>query len=601
MEKKVYGIDLGTTYSAIATLDHNSMPKVIENYNDGGNLLASAVYFPEGGDPVIGSVSKTQSEIEPDRVVQYVKREIGKPNPQIYEFDGVKYDPIAVSTLILKRMKEYAEEQGEEVKDVVITCPAYFDDPERIATKQAGEMAGLNVLNIVNEPTAAALNYCSREFKESRKIMVYDLGGGTFDITLFDFAVDDNGQASIEVIKTGGNDRLGGIDWDNRLYEYFCELYADEHGLSETDMDAELRQILRNSAEDSKKKLTNMQTWNFTVSYAGDSTRMSITRETFEDLTKDLVEKTLDFVRSLLSDVGISDSGDVNTVLLVGGSTKMPMINAAVKDLFPKSDVRVEHPDLAVAQGAALAAAIKYNEKKKEFTEKVEEILNQGGDVEEINALADEYETVAPEIFESIEKGSASLAEIREAVEEVADSEINIPNSISVSDQLKSSKGLRIWDEAKDALVIDNLLFAEDRAPSEVTKMYQTMGERPIKLMVYNNTSIDRFSGSLLPQRTDFYDIEDEDARDKAFEDAFDVALSVKYLGSVPLPIGMPAGTPIEVTFKFDTDGLTVRAKNCNTNETVEMKLEGGETFMGSEELEQAKARFATIKTSGQI
>ena len=168
----VFGIDLGTTYSAIATLDERGMPEVIENYADSSPLLASAVYFPEDGDPVVGRDAKDQAEIEPDRVIQYIKREIGKNNDNVHTIDGIGYDPITISALILKRMKEYAEEQGYEVNDVVIACPAYFGTEERNATKQAGIIAGFNVLNIINEPTAAALNYCSKEFQKDHGLEV---------------------------------------------------------------------------------------------------------------------------------------------------------------------------------------------------------------------------------------------------------------------------------------------------------------------------------------------------------------------------------------------------------------------------------------------
>lgn len=171
---KVYGIDLGTTYSAIATLDENSLPIVIPNHYDGGDLLASAVYFQEGANPenpVVGEYAKGMKDSEPDRVVEFVKRYIGRKDAPTYMFEGVQYDPITISSIILKRLKEYAGEQGHDVHDVVITCPAYFNDKQKAATKQAGEIAGLNVLNIVYEPTAAALNYCSREYKENRKII----------------------------------------------------------------------------------------------------------------------------------------------------------------------------------------------------------------------------------------------------------------------------------------------------------------------------------------------------------------------------------------------------------------------------------------------
>ena len=227
---KVYGIDLGTTYSVITTLDEHGMPVVIPNQDEGSDLLASAVYFPEGADPVIGEVAKAQADFEADRVIQFVKRFIGKPDAPTYDIDGVQYDPITISALILKRLKAYADAQGEDVQNVVITCPAYFGQNEKAATKQAGIIAGLNVLNIVHEPTAAALNYCMHDFQENRKIMVYDLGGGFFDIALFDFSVDENGKSTIDVIRTGGNDRLGGIDWDDRMFNYMCRKYCEENG-----------------------------------------------------------------------------------------------------------------------------------------------------------------------------------------------------------------------------------------------------------------------------------------------------------------------------------------------------------------------------------
>ncbi|MCL2498010.1 MAG: Hsp70 family protein, partial [Symbiobacteriaceae bacterium] len=317
MSKKVYGIDLGTTYSAISTLDDRGMPEMIQNFFDSEDLLASVVYFPEVGDPVVGKEAKNQAEISPQDVVQYIKREIGKEHAQTRIFGGQPYDAISISALILKRLKEYAEDQGHEVRDVVITCPAYFGNEERDATRQAGTIAGLNVLNIVNEPTAAALNYCCREYQENRKIMVYDLGGGTFDVTLFDFAVDENGKASIVVLGTGGDDQLGGIDWDNRLYNQICKLYADENGIDTNSFSAELRQKLRAVVEETKRSLTGLQSRSFTINHAGDSTRLEVTRQGFEELTHDLVARTISFVHKLLGEAAVAPEA-VDVVLLVG-------------------------------------------------------------------------------------------------------------------------------------------------------------------------------------------------------------------------------------------------------------------------------------------
>jgi len=563
---KVYGIDLGTTYSVIATLDDNGMPEVIENYADSIPLLASAVYFPGGGDPVVGKEAKNQADIEPDRVVQYVKREIGKADAQIRDIDGVKYDPILISSLILKRMKEYAEEQGHEVNDVVITCPAYFGNEERAATKQAGIIAGMNVLNIVNEPTAAALNYCCREFHENRKIMVYDLGGGTFDITLFDFSVDDNGKASIDVLETGGNDRLGGIDWDARLYDYICELYTDENGVAQDEMDSELHHKIRSQVEDIKKSISNMPGKSFTISYAGDATRLEVTRDKFEEQTQDLVEQTMDFVHQLLEEARVS-ADNVDVVLLVGGSTKMPMIKAAAERLFP-GKVRVEQPDLAVAKGAALAAAIEWNER---ITKRLE-----GQEVDFASSQNENENDLAPI-----------------SQEEAASLMINVPQQVStVSDKLNRSLGPAVYVE-ENQYMIDNLLFIGDELPAEAAAVYgtRTANQTEVRVVVYENVSRDRENNHVTPST-------DENGNTQYT----DPSLKVKEIGDVHLglPPNTAQGSPIQVVFRSSAIGLEVIATNLETGEFADTIIET-ENTKTKEEMNEAKERFASIRTSGQI
>jgi molecular chaperone DnaK (HSP70) len=359
----VYGISLGGAYSAIATLGANNLPEVIENYADGSGTLASAVYFTEDGEFVVGKVAKNQAEIEPERVIQYVKQEIGKKDPRIYTFNGIDYDPIRISALILKRIKEYAEEQGHEVKDVVITCPAYFGNEEREATKQAGIIAGFNVLNIVNEPTAAALYYCSHELNESRKILVFDLGGGTFDVTLIDFSVDENGKSMIEIIASNGDDRLGGVDWDAVLNDYMLEVYAGESEVQVNDIPHEIKQRIWAEAEDVKKGLSFTSIRGVSITAAGESARIILTRDEFERRTKHLVKITTRLVNVVLETAGVK-AEEVDLVLLVGGSTLMPMIRSAVEALFP-GRIRVEQPDLVVAKGAALSAAVEWRDREE--------------------------------------------------------------------------------------------------------------------------------------------------------------------------------------------------------------------------------------------
>ncbi len=565
---KVYGIDLGTTYSVISTLDDNGMPEIVVNQDEGSNLLASAVYFQEGGDPVVGEVAKNQKDIEPERVVEFVKRYIGKPDAPTYDFDGVTYDPITISSLILKRMKEYANAQGHDVKDVVITCPAYFGNEERAATKQAGLIAGLNVLNIVNEPTAAALNYCCREFKESRKIMVYDLGGGTFDITLFDFSVDENGKALIDIIETGGNDRLGGIDWDARMYDYMCEKYAFENGVSQDDMEVELQQKIKAQIEQAKKDLSTLQKKSYTISYDGDRTRIELTREDFESRTQDLVEQTMDFVNHLLEKAGFS-ADNVDVVLLVGGSTKMPMVRAAVEAMFP-GKVRVEDPDLAVAKGAALAAAIEWNERLQ--------TIASGGEVKPDYPTNDEEEPIS---------------NLPTTAEEAAALMINVPQQVStVSDKLTRSLGPAVYVD-EEHYMIDNLLFVGDEIPAEAEAVYgtRTDNQAEIKVKVFENVATDRENKHVLPSI-------DENGN----EQYTDPALKVKMIGEVrlELPPNTLKGTPIRVVFRSSAIGLEVTATNLETDESAKTTITTANT-MSSDELDEARARFASIKTSGQI
>lgn len=570
-EKKVYGIDLGTTYSVIATLDGNGMPVVIPNEVDGGDLLASAVYFPEGGgNPVVGEAAKGEKDMEPGRVVEFVKRYIGRADAPTYEYDGVKYDPITISSLILKRMVEYAREQGHNVKDVVITCPAYFGNEQEAATKQAGMIAGLNVLNIVHEPTAAAMNYLVHELQENRRVMVYDLGGGTFDITLFDVKVDDDGKALIDVIKTKGDDQLGGIDWDERLLEYMCEKFAYENGTDLADMSDGLKEAIRARVEQTKKDLSRLDNKNVLIKYEGDSTRLELSKQEFEEKTKDLVQRTMDFVAELLSETNLT-ANDVDVVLLVGGSTLMPMIMKAVEGLFP-GKVRREQPNLAVAKGAALYAALQWNE-----------IMNKiiAGDYENAN--------ITPPIAESDTGDAVPMTKEQAASQLVAGIEqknISLPD-----DKLAYSLGPAVFVE-DDNFMVDNLLFVGDTMPAEAEAVYGTRVENAPEIVVnvYENVAgrdhkhvTPCFDQNGNPQYTD-------------------PALRVKQIGEVhlQLPPNTPKGSPIQVIFRSSAVGLEVTATNMKTGKSANVTI-SSEAIYDTEKLEEEKSRFKKIETRGDI
>ncbi|MBQ7545193.1 MAG: Hsp70 family protein [Synergistaceae bacterium] len=568
MAEKVFGIDLGTTYSVIATLDNNAKPEVFELYSEEDRKIASAVYFqPDetGQQPhfqIVGKEAKKMAASEPDRVVQFVKREIGKEDVR-YSFDGVDYDPITVSSLILKRMKQEVEEQGYPVSKAVITCPAYFGNAEKTATRQAGEIAGLEVLDIIHEPTAAALNYCSHEFSENRRIMVYDLGGGTFDVTLLDFSVDEfGGNAQIVILDSTGDDRLGGVDWDKMMETYISELYADENGISTKDIDARTTALIKAQSEENKKRLSLLPTLSINVG----TTRITITAEEFRERTKTLVERTTTFVSQLLGKNGLS-ADDIDTVLLVGGSTRMPMVQDAVKAMFPEKDsgslrVRVEDPDYAVAKGAAIAAGMKYIEKFKERTEEVD-TNGGGGDDDTVRGL-----------IEAFGEGG----------------------TIEVADILSRSFGPAVLVPAPGApggkeLMIDNLLFIGGPSPAEAEETYKVAEDNLPELTVPVFENISKDERYVTPP-----------FNKKGEPQATDPTLKVKHLGTVilPLPAGTPKGAPILIRFKCGSDGLTVYATNVTTGETAEASLRS-EFLKTREQVESDKKLIGRINTSGTV
>lgn len=557
---KVYGIDLGTTYSVISTLDDSGMPLVIRNDYDSKDTLASAVYFQDGGDPVVGEEAKNQAEFEPEKVVQFVKREIGKETIT-RTFDGIDYNAITISALILKRMKAYADEQGYDVNDVVITCPAYFGTEERNATKQAGQIAGLNVLNIVNEPTAAALNYCCREFQENKKILIYDLGGGTFDITLINLTVDENGKSSLEVLDTGGDDHLGGADWDKRMYNCIVQQYQDETGKEEEAITLDEKNAMHAKVEEIKIGLTSVQSKSFTIKDEdGAPTRLEVTKEQFKEQTEDLVERTMGYVQHLLESAGVSNE-EIDQVLLVGGSTKMPMIKDAIENAFP-GKWQSQDPDLAVAKGAALAAAIEWNEKVKERQEKID-----SGEMPAPEVTEEKLETI--DVLGNISGGSEGF----------------------FKDILPRSFGPGIM--ADNVFMVDNLLFVGDPSPETVTKTYGTMVDNQTKLVVpiFENISKDHENTLVTPCR----DLNGN-------KQHADPALKVKYLGEITmeLPPGLPHGAPIEIKCDFSVGGLNVTVTDLSSGKTILSEIVSANTYT-EEEVEEKCNMLSSINTSGQI
>jgi molecular chaperone DnaK len=365
---RAVGIDLGTTNSAVAVLEGGE-PTIIANA-EGGRTTPSVVAFSKGGEVLVGEIAKRQAVTNVDRTVRSVKRHIGTDwkSPEI---DGKVYTAQEISARILQKLKRDAESYlGEDVTDAVITVPAYFDDHERQATKEAGEIAGLNVLRIINEPTAAALAYGLDKGKEDELILVFDLGGGTFDVSLLEVGKDpEDGFSTIQFRATSGDNQLGGDDWDERIVTHLLTTVKNTSGV-DLSKDKIAMQRLRDAAEQAKKELSSSTSTNISLQYLSMSENGPIhleetmSRAQFEQLTKDLLDRTKQPFHNVIKDAGISLS-DIDHVVLVGGSTRMPAVSALVKELTGgKEPNKGVNPDEVVAVGASLQAGVLKGERK---------------------------------------------------------------------------------------------------------------------------------------------------------------------------------------------------------------------------------------------
>lgn len=365
---RAVGIDLGTTNSCIATLE-GGQPTVIVNA-EGARTTPSVVAFSKSGEILVGEVAKRQAVTNVDRTIASVKRHMG--TDWSVEIDGKKWTPQEISAQVLIKMKRDAEAYlGEPVTDAVITCPAYFNDAQRQATKDAGKIAGLNVLRIINEPTAAALAYGLEKGKEDERILVFDLGGGTFDVSLLEIGKDqEDGFATIQVQATNGDNKLGGDDWDQHIMDWLVGEVKNKYGL-DLSKDKIAMQRLKEAAEQAKKELSSSSSTNISMQYlamTADGTPVhldeTLTRAHFEEMTSDLLGRCRTPFNNVLSDAGIS-VGQIDHVVLVGGSTRMPAVQELVKELTGGKEANKSvNPDEVVAVGAAVQSGVIKGDRK---------------------------------------------------------------------------------------------------------------------------------------------------------------------------------------------------------------------------------------------
>ena len=554
MANKVYGIDLGTTYSCIAHVDEHGKPAVIPN-SDNELTTPSVVYFESSENIVVGSAAKDVSEVYPDQVVSTVKREMGNPD-WVFEYEGKEYTPQEISSFILEKVVKDAQENiGEEIKDVVITVPAYFGVNEKEATKQAGELAGLNVLSIIPEPTAAAISY-GIDTDNDEVVMVYDLGGGTFDITVIE--VKDK---SIRVVSTDGDHQLGGKNWDERLANYFATVFEDETGIDSEELlsNMETWQELLNKAEDAKKKLTSKEKTIVRVAHDGEKATVELTREKFDELTNDLLERTISLTNNVLENIKEKGYEKIDKILLVGGSTYMPQVREKLSQTYGY-DIEVHDPNQAVAKGAALYGwkLSLENEIKIEIAEKT------GEKVENIQLGSVNKEILEEVTEEVVQKTGYALGGVKKLVETVI---INVTSK---------SFGVIVLDENEDKKIL-NLIKVDDEVPTSIS---QTLP------LAYDSENADLSC---------YENIERKGPNDELLE--LDTS---KLIGEVILEFGttLPAGSPIEVTFKLSEDGLLeVYGKDLTTLNEINASFKT-ESIISQEKLNELKEERENLNIS---
>lgn len=545
--KYVFGIDLGTTYSCISYIDEYGKPVVLKN-SDGDHTTPSVVMVESADNIIVGTEAKRSIEMEPDKTVQFIKRKMGKENDNVV-LNGTTYTAPEVSAYILKKLVSDANAElqqtgvlqgGEEVKDVVITCPAYFGMNERQATKTAGELAGLNVLNIINEPTAAAISYGVSGNGKNETVLVYDLGGGTFDITVMNINGSD-----ISVVCTGGDDQLGGKDWDECLMDYVMQRYEEENGedLSE---DPETVAALYVDVETWKKALTSREKVNISVNGPAGRFREELTREKYEELTVELLNRTknlLDDVLATAEKQGYPISR-IDKVLLVGGSSRMPQVAAMIERDYHVTPVLAD-PDEAVAKGAAVYAS---NEKAyNDFI--ADEAAKSGKSVEEIK----EENLVTGEMDKkfALSTGGAVSGALK----------INITNVLS------RTYGLEVI--CNDRPMISNMLMINDKLPATRTQTFYTHS--------------DNQSGATLK----LYEsrVTDENMEIEGRNPITEIEMTFKQR--------VPANTPMEMTMALDNSGsLHIIAEELRNHSKLDT------TFQLSNQMTEDEMHSAALRMS---
>jgi molecular chaperone DnaK (HSP70) len=549
--KRVYGIDLGTTYSAIAYVDEHGKPVIVPN-QESERITPSVVLF-DADNVIVGNTAKESAKVEPDRVVSRVKQSMGDPN-FVFQYDGQSYSAEDISSFILRKVVGDAEiALGDKISDVVITCPAYFGTPEREATANAGRLAGLNVRAILNEPTAAAIAY-GLEQGEDQTVLVYDLGGGTFDITMIEIK-----DRLIRVICTGGDHRLGGVLWDEAIVMYLAEQFKTQTGADGDPLDdAEVLNDLFLQAERGKKTLTQREKAPFRVTHLGHQARVELDRAKFEEITKHLLDRTIELTHEMLADARAKGYTSFDKVILVGGATRMPQVrDRLVAEL--NMEPEIYDPDEAVAKGAALYAL------KESLLDQVQEVLTKEAATDgkadqpvDMSAVSEEQVTQALDHLEK-ELGFTLTGPVRELV------------NTRIVNVLSKSLGV---------------IARNEQSLDVVCYLLPRNSEVPLERMTDFGTDADNQSAV--------------DIRVMSGERDSPDPLDCQEVGvaSLNLPERLPARSPIRVKFAISKDGrLGVSATDLTGGGSIDVEFQT-EAVMNAEEVAERSTALRLLNVS---
>jgi molecular chaperone DnaK (HSP70) len=550
---RIFGIDLGTTFSCIAHVDASGKPLIIPNAET--ERITPSVVFFDGDTVTVGTVAKQHARLYPHAVVEMIKRSMGDPS-FLFTHNGQDYRPEEIASFILRKLVQDAEHAlGEKITDVVITCPAWFGVNQREATSRAGQIAGLNVRAILNEPTAAAIAYGlsptapGDRAPPDQTVLVFDLGGGTFDVTLIEVH-----SGVITVLCTGGDHNLGGKDWDAALIAWLAERYQQQTRSSEDILaDPLILQELSTQAEQAKKFLSLREATKLPVT-AGQRAVIEITRSTFESLTSHLLERTLSLTLACLAE---ARGRKFDRILLVGGATRMPQVSRRLNEAFPGVTIESYDPDEAVAKGAALYGW------KLALDQEVQTAVATRTKQEPRSV---DITQASPEVLAAAQQQVARSFNLRLAAVQQA-SETRVRNVTS------KTFGIVAQDE-DNQLKVFNLICRNDPVPREVSRVFGTIeyDQRLVDIQLMENT--------VLAATTE-------------------VASSTRIgRAELPMPGGLPIGSPVEVRFRLTEQGrLEVTAREPGTGKTVLLEVQTA-CVMSDEEVQWARSRALLRKVT---